>query len=179
MDRRKKTSKFKFKFKLKENFLFILFGVINLSDFVGSSVSDIHALQCFAKVSSFHHHVSYGHMGLEIRFSDFRRDLNDVNKRLVSYNSSGQGLYVKSTLARLQAVVSPSVSRQEEYENLFCAQPFRVRRQAGVGIMAAALSAAALYDVEALRGTVDEMKTRQNELVRQLVSVSNASALNF
>ena len=28
------------------------------------------------------------------------------------------------------------------------------------------------------RGTVDEMKTRQNELVRQLVSVSNASALN-
>ena len=44
--------------------------------------------------------------------------------------------------------------------------------------MAVALSAAALYDVEALRGTVDEMKTRQNELVRQLVSVSNASALN-
>ena len=85
---------------------------------------------------------------------------------------------MKSTLARLQAVVSPSVSRLEEYENLFCAQPFWVRRQAGVGIMAVALSAAALYDVEALRGTVDEMKTRQNELVHQLVSVSNASALN-
>ena len=47
-----------------------------------------------------------------------------------------------------------------------------------MGIMAVALSAEALYDVEALRGTVDEMKTRQNELVRQLVSVSNASALN-
>ena len=44
--------------------------------------------------------------------------------------------------------------------------------------MAVALSAAALYDVEELRGTVDQMKTRQNELVRQLVSVSNASALN-
>ena len=121
MDRRKKSSKFKFKFKIKENFLFILFWVISLSDFVGSDVSDIHALQCFAKVSTFHHHVSYGHMGLEIRFSDFRRDLNDVNKRLVSYNSSGQGLYVKSTLARLQAVVSPSVSRLEEYEHLFSA----------------------------------------------------------
>ena len=128
MERRKEISKFKFKFKIKENFLFTLFWVISLYNFVGSSVSDIHALQCFAKVSSFHHHVSYGHMGLEIRFSDFRRDLNEVHKRLVSYSSSGQGLYVKSTLARLQAVVSPSVSRLEEYENLFSAQPFRVRR---------------------------------------------------
>ena len=35
-----------------------------------------------------------------------------------------------------------------------------------MGIMAVALSAAALYDVEALRGTVDEMNTRQKELVR-------------
>ena len=110
--------------------------------------------------------MSYGHIGLEIRFSDFRHDLNDVNKRLLSYNSTGQGLYVKSTLARLQAVVSPCVSRLEEYDNIFSAQAFRVRRQAGVGIMAVALSAAALYDVEALRGTVDEMKTRRNELVR-------------
>ena len=161
MDRRKK-----FKFKFKEKFLFILLWMICLVNFVGSDVTDIHALQCFCKVSSFHHHVSYGHMGLEIRFSDFRRDLNDVNKRLLSYNSTGQGLYVKSTSARLQAVVSPSVSRLEEYDNIFSAQAFRVRRQAGVGIMAVALSAAALYDVEAFLGTVDEMKSRRNELVR-------------
>ena len=96
MDRRKKKkiSKFKFKFKIKTSFLFTLLWVISTFNFVGSSVSDIHALQCFAKISSFHHHVSYGHMGLEIRFADFRQDLNDVNKRLVSYNSSSQGLYV-------------------------------------------------------------------------------------
>ena len=100
MERRKKISKFKFKFKIKESILFTLLWVISIFNFVGSSVSDIHALQCFAKISSFHHHVSFGHMGLEIRFADFRQDLNDVNKRLVSYNSSGQGLYVKSTSSR-------------------------------------------------------------------------------
>ena len=127
-----------------------------------------------------HPFITMCHMGLEIRFSDFRKDLYAVDSRLRSYNSSGQGLYVKLTFARLLAVVSPSISRLEEHENLFSARPFRTRRQAGVGIMAVALSAAALYDVdvEELRGTVDEMKTRQNELVWQLVLVSNASALN-
>ena len=45
---------------------------------------------------------------------------------------------------------------------------------AGVGVV---LGAAALYEVEAMKGTVNELVTNQSLLVKQMVSVTNATVM--
>ena len=49
---------------------------------------DSHSLQSFSKVSSFHHHVSYGHLGVEVRFSDYQERLEIIQKCLDEWNLS-------------------------------------------------------------------------------------------
>ena len=64
----------------------------------------------------------------------------------------------------------------EEYKSLFLHTSRRSKRQllAGVGV---ALGAAALYEVEAMKGTVNELVSNQNLLVKQMVSVTNATVV--
>ena len=135
---------------------------------------DSHSLQSFSKVSSFHHHVSYGHLGVEVRFSDYQDRLEIIQQYLDKWNSTNAGPFLLATFARLRAMIDPSLERLSEYQDTLTSQPFRPKRQI-MGGGAIAMSAAALYDKEELRDTVGVLKTRQNMLVRQLVSVSNAT----
>ena len=64
-----------------------------------------HSLQSFSKVSSFHHHVSYGHLGVEVRFSDYQERLKIIQDYLDEWNSTTAGPFLLATFARLRAMI--------------------------------------------------------------------------
>ena len=68
-----------------------------------------HSLQSFSKVSSFHHHVSYGHLGVEVRFSDYQERLEIIQKCLDEWNTTNAGPFLLATFARLKAMIDPSL----------------------------------------------------------------------
>ena len=172
MNKPKKKNVLRSSVELKR--LFICTSVIVVSFFNNVLSENSHSLQSFTKVSSFHHHVSYGHLGVEVRFSDYQERLEIIQKCLDEWNTTNAGPFLLATFARLKAMIDPSLERLSEYQDTLSSQPFRPKRQI-MGGVAIAMSAAALYDVEELRDTVGVMETRQNMMVRQLVSVSNAT----
>ena len=88
----------------------------------------------------------------------------------------GKSVYVKSVLSRLISVLDTNMHKKEEYKSLFLRTGHRSNRQfmAGVGVV---LGAAAPYEVEAMKGTINELVTNQNLLVKQMVSVTNATVV--
>ena len=86
-------------------------------------------------------------------------------------------VYVKSVFSRLISVLDTNMFKIEEYKSLFLHTSHHSKRQflAGVGV---ALGAAALYEVEVMKGTVNELVvSNQNLLVKQMVSVTNATVM--
>ena len=72
--------------------------------FINFVSKDSHSLQSFSKVSSFHHHVSYRHLGVEVRFSDYQERLEIIQKCLDEWNTTNAGPFLLATFARLKAM---------------------------------------------------------------------------
>ena len=85
-------------------------------------------------------------------------------------------VYVKSAFSRLISVLDTNMHKIEEYRSLFLHTSYGSKRQflAGVGVV---LGAASLYEVKAMKGTVNELVTNQNLLEIQMVSVTNATVM--
>ena len=82
--------------------------------------------------------------------------------------------YVKSMFSWLVSVLDTKMHKIKEHKSLFLRTSPRWKRQllASVGI---ALGAAALYEVESMKGIVNELVSNQFLLVKQIVSVTNAT----
>ena len=119
----------------------------------------------------FHNHVTYGHLGVTIDFDGYLNHFHVLRKSVLSFEEKHMSVYVKSVFSRLISVLDTNMIKIEEYKSLFLHTSRRSKRQllAGVGV---ALGAAALYEVEAMKGTVNELVSNQNLLVKQMVSVT-------
>ena len=98
-------------------------------------------------------------MGLTLDFEPNREYLSSVKKTLKSVEYRRMESYGKSTFFRLHSCVEEIHGRHVEFKNYFLGSPHHLsqpRRQlaalAGIGI-----GVLAMYDVETLRSTVDEM----------------------
>ena len=153
--------KFKFKFKLK-CIMFLLLTLLTQCVTGDSSSSDY--IQSFERVAVFHNNVTYGHLGVTMDFDGYMNHFHVLRKSVISFEEKNMSVYVKS------------VFKIEEYKSLFLRTRHRSKRQflAGVGV---ALGAAALYEVEAMKGIVNELVSNQNLLVKKMVSVTNTTVL--
>ena len=134
-------------------------------------------LQSFHDVGTFQHHVSYGHLGLELDFRVFRQRMVFLEKHLTStVNGTRLNSFARSSLSRLAATLRHAVRRMDEYEQIFLHQNLRPRRQA-LALLGVGMSCLSMYEIETLKATVSEMKSRQNLLVRTLRSVTNQTVL--
>ena len=131
--------------------------------------------QSFKKLGTFHQHVGYANMGVQIDIDPFYQYIASLKEALEDVRYSRMNGYGKATFSRLLSTVQEIESRLDEYGVFFRSHPHAVsrhRRQlaafAGVGV-----GILALYDVESLKDTVGEMESRQNSLVRQVVGLSN------
>ena len=84
---------------------------------------------------------------------------------MLSFKEKHVSVYVKSVFSRLISVLDTDMLKIEEYKSRFLRTSHRSKRQrsAGAGV---ALGAAALYEVEAMKGTVNELVSNQNLLVK-------------
>ena len=164
--------KYKFKFKLK-CVLFLMTIFINC---ISGDSSSSDYVQSFERVAVFHNHVTYGHLGVTIDFDGYLNHFHVLRKSVISFEEKNMSVYVKSVFSRLISVLDTNMFKIEEYKSLFLRTSHRSKRQflAGVGV---ALGAAALYEVEAMKGTVNELVSNQNLLVKQMVSVTNATVM--
>ena len=130
--------------------------------------------QSFSRVASFYGQVSNAHHGVTIDFSDFGHFLTILEKSLRDKRFHDRGLYGTSAiLGRLRTVVADVGRRHAEYQAFFVDSGMsRHKRQLGAAI-GIGLGLAALYDVEDLRGTVGQLQSRQNSLVRIMACVTN------
>ena len=146
--------KFKFKFKIKMKTIIqsiISVFMFNMLCFSGvNSTSDY--VQSFERVAVFHNHVTYGHLGVTIDFDGYLNHFHVLRKSVLSFEEKHMSVYVKSVFSRLISVLDTNMYKIEEYKSLFLHTSRRSKRQllAGVGV---ALGAAALYEVEAMKGT--------------------------
>ena len=157
-----------FKFKC---IIFLLTMFINC---VTGDNSSSDYVQSFERVAVFHNHVMYGHLGVNIDFDGY--GFHVLRKSVLSFEEKSMSVYVKSVFSRLISVLDTNMFKIEEYKSLFLRTSHRSKRQflAGVGV---ALGAAALYEVEAMKGTVNELVSNQNLLLKQMVSVTNATVM--
>ena len=164
-----KNFKFKFKFKFKLKCILLLMTVF--INYVAGDNSSSDYVQSFERVAVFHNHVTYGHLGVTIDFDGYLNHFHVLRKSVLSFEEKNMSVYVKSVFSRLISVLDTNMYKIEEYKSLFLHTSRRSKRQllAGVGV---ALGAAALYEVEAMKGTVNELVSNQNLLVKQMVSVS-------
>ena len=130
--------------------------------------------QSFSRVASFYGQVSNAHLGVTINFADLSHFLVLLDKSLRDKRFHDQGLYGTSAiLGRLRAVVDDVGRCHDEYQAFFADNGMsRHKRQLGAAI-GITIGLAALYDVEDLRGTVGQLQSRQNSLVRIMACVTN------
>ena len=147
-----------------------------LSTSVAGDKSSPDFVQSFERVAVFHNHAMYGHLSVTIDFDGYLNHFHVLRKSVLSFEEKHMSVYVKSVFSRLISVLDTNMHKIEEYKSLFLRTSHRSKRQflAGVGVV---LGAAALYEVEAMKGTVNELVTNQNLLVKQMVSVTNATVL--
>ena len=152
------------------NFKLFLLGSLLISCF-GSTYA---VTQSFSRVASFYGQVSNAHLGVSIDFADFGHFLSLLDKSLKDERFHDRGLYGTSAiLGRLRAIVADVGQRHEEYQAFFADNGMiRHKRQLGAAI-GIGIGLAALYDVEDLRGTVGQLQSRQNSLVRIMACVTN------
>ena len=122
-------------------------------------------------MASFYGQVSNSNLGVTKDFADFGHFLALLDKSLRDVRFHEWGLYGTSAiLARLRAVVADVVRCHAEYQALFADRGMsRHKRQLGAAIGIGL----GLYDVEDLRGTVGQLQSRQNSLVRIMDCVTN------
>ena len=140
-----------------------MFYIIHIVFFCGllfthlSSASAV--TQSFSRVASFYGQVSNAHLGVTIDFTDFGHFLNLLDKSLLDKRFHDHGLYgTSAVLACLRAVVADVSRRHTEYQAFFANRVMsRQKRQLG----------------PVLRGTVGQLRSRQNSLVQVMDCVTN------
>ncbi len=154
--------------------LLSVFFFVFFSSLLGLGASK--ASQSFVRLADFYGHVSHAKMGVEVNFTNFDWYLNLLDGTLRSANHTDGLFGTSSSLARLQATVQGIQLRHDEYQSFFSSSPVsRNKRQLGA-VLGIGIGLAALYDVETLRGTVGEMQSRQNDLVRLMSCITNDTA---
>ena len=126
-------------------------------------------VQSFERVAVFHNHVTYGHLGVTIDFDGYLNHFHVLRKSVLSFKEKHMSVYMKSVFSCLISVLDTNMHKIEEYKSLCLCTSHRSKRQflAGVGVV---LGAAALYEVEAMKGTVNKLVSNQNLLVKQMFS---------
>ena len=124
-------------------------------------------MQSFEQVAVFHNNVTYGHLGVTIDFDGYLHHFHMLRKSVLPFKGKHMSVYVKSVFSHLISVCDTSMQKIEKYKGLFLHTSHRSKRQfmAGVGVV---LGAADIYEVEAMKGTVNELVTNQNLLVNPL-----------
>ena len=133
--------------------------------------------QSFSRVATYYDQVSSGHLGVSVDFEGFDHYLGLLEKAMVRLTSADRGVFgTTPVLARLGAVIAEVRQRHDQYQSFFSGNvATRGKRQLGA-VLGIGLGLAALYDVEDLRGTVGQLQSRQNDMVRILGCVTNDTA---
>ena len=99
-----------------------------------------------------------------------------LQKSILSFEEKHMSIYVKSVFCRLVSVLDTNMHKIEEYKPLFLhiSQCSKRQHLAGVGI---ALGVVALNEIESMKGTVNKWVSNQILLIKQMVSVTNASVV--
>ena len=162
--------------KMYSTVLFVLFlgGVFASSHF---AVEEAEGFQSFRPIGKFQQHVSHAHFGVELHFGIFEERVNGLRKTVSSLDETKVSPYLKATFARLAAMIDETEKKLHQYKQFFLGNVNQVQKRQALLFAGVAFSAAALYELHDLDSTIDEVKNRQNLLVRQVDSLTDDMAI--
>ena len=141
---------------------------------MGSEMCIRDRFQSFRPIGGFQQHVSHAHFGVEIHFGVFEERVNGLRKTLSALDDTKVSPYLKATFARLVAMVDATGKKLHQYKKFFLGvSGERIEKRQALLFAGVAFSAAALYELHELDSTVNEVKNRQNLLVRQVNSLTD------
>ena len=133
--------------------------------------------QVFERVASIYPHVSQAHLSVQINFTEGLHRLQSISTWLKG-KEVGSSHFVRSTLAQMRAMVDSRHEEIQDYMSLFLHGSHRDgrrhKRQA-LAIAGLGLSVMSLLSQWQMRGTLGEIKDRQNLFARQIISVTNTT----
>ena len=158
-----------------------LFNVWASSNF---RVEESRGFQGFRSIGEFQQHVTHAHFGVSLSFGRFEERLRALENTLFGVKESEETPYVKASFARLTAMVRKTRAKFNGYASFFLGKSLRdesttmvrenrLRKRQVMGVAGIAMSAAALYQVNALQTVVQDMQTEQNFLVRHVKSITD------
>ena len=104
--------------------------------------------------------MSHAHFGVELHFGIFEERVNGLPKTVSSLDETKVSPY-------LTAMIDETASKLHQYKQFFLGSVNQVQKRQAMLFAGVAFSVAALYELHDLDSTIDEVKNRQNLLVRQ------------
>ena len=157
--------------------MFVLIFAVFLGGVVASpyyQIENANGFQSFRPIGGFQQHVSHAHFGVEIHFGVFEERVRGLRKTLSALDDTKVSPYLKATFARLVAMVDATSKKLHQYKKFFLGvSRERVEKRQALLFAGVAFSAAALYELHELDSTINEVKNRQNLLVRQVNSLTD------
>ena len=103
---------------MDSSILIILFvgGVFASSHF---SIESANGFQSFRPIGKFQQHVSHAHFDVELHFGVFKERVNGLRKTVSSLDETKVSPYLKSTFARLTAMIEETASKLHQYKQFF------------------------------------------------------------
>ena len=82
-------------------------------------IEGANGFQSFRPIGKFQQHVSHAHFEVEIHFGVFEERVNGLKKTLATLDDTGVSPYLKSTFARLVAMVDGTSKKLHQYKQFF------------------------------------------------------------
>ena len=119
---------------------------------------------------------SFRPIGVIVHFDVFEERVMALKKTVSYLDESKMSPYLKATFGRLSAMIDKTEKKFLDYRSFFLGQSTlgnAIEKRQAMILTGIAMSAAALYESFELDATIDEVKNRQNILVRHVDSLTD------
>ena len=162
--------------KIKMNFVILFLLLVSGSLAKHYTHRESSGFQSFRPIGSFQQHVSHAHFGVIFHFDVFEERVMALRKTLSFLDESKMSPYLKSTFARLIAMIDGTEQKFCDYRSFFLGQLTlgnAIEKRQAMLLAGIAMSAAALYESFELDATINDVKSRQNMLVQDVDSLTD------